>query len=101
MIYIMQEKIYSYSEDFFMTAFFTLRARGIPTTVLIDGSGVTPAGCAVPATAMVTTPAEVVDGSVPAVSAASSAGTSFPASPISATSWRLGLGEEAEGLQKR
>jgi hypothetical protein len=50
---------------------------------------------------MVTTPAEVVDGSVPVVSAASSGGTSFPASPVSATSWRLGLGEEAEGLQKR
>jgi hypothetical protein len=95
----MQKKIYSYSEDFFMTVFFTLRARGISTTVLIAGGGVTPAGCAVPAMAMVTTPAEVVDGSVPAVSAASSAGTSFPASPVSATSWRLGSGEEA-GLQK-
>jgi hypothetical protein len=98
----MQEKIYTYSEDFFMTAvFFTLRARGISTTVLVAGGGVTPAGCAVPATAMVTTPAEVVDGSVSAVSAASSAGTSFPVSPVSATSWRLGSGEEAEGLHKR
>jgi hypothetical protein len=44
---------------------------------------------------------EVVDGSVPAVFAASSAGASSPASPVSATSWRLGSGEEAEGLQKR
>jgi hypothetical protein len=50
---------------------------------------------------MVTTLAEVVDGSVPAVSAASSAGTSSMASSVSATSWRLGSGEEAEGLQKR
>jgi hypothetical protein len=47
---------------------------------------------------MVTTPAEVVDGSVLAVSVASSAGTSFPVSPVSTTSWRLGSGEEAEGL---
>jgi hypothetical protein len=83
-----------------MTAFFTLRARGISTTVLVAGGGVIPAGCTVPAMAMVTTPTEV-DGSVPAVSAASSAGTSFPASPVSTTSWCLGSGEEAEGLQKR
>jgi hypothetical protein len=94
-------KIYPYSEDFFMTAFFILKARGISTSVLIAGGGVTPADCAVPATAMVTVPAEVVDGSIPAVSAASSAGTSFPANPVSTTSWRLGSGEEAEGLQKR
>jgi hypothetical protein len=100
-MYIMQENIYTYSEDFFMTAFFTLRARGISTTVLVAGGGVTPAGCAVPATAMVTTPADVVDGSVLAVSAASSAGTSFLASLVSAISWRLGSGEEVEGLQKR
>jgi hypothetical protein len=84
-----------------MTAFFTLRARGVSTTVLIAGGGVTPACCAVPATAMVTTPAEVVNGSIPAVSAASSAGASSLVSPVSATSWRLGSGEEAEGLQKR
>jgi hypothetical protein len=97
----MQEKIYTYSKDFFMTAFFTLRACGISTTVLIAGGGVTPAGCAVPATAMVTTPVEVVDRFIPAVSAASSAGTSFPASLVLTTSWRLGSGEDAEGLQKR
>jgi hypothetical protein len=97
----MQEKIYSYSEDFFMIDFFILRARGILTTVLVAGSRVTLAGCAVLTTAMVTTPAEVVDGSVPAVSTASSARTSFPASPVSVTSWRLGSGEEAKGLQKR
>jgi hypothetical protein len=77
----MQEKIYTYSEDFFMTAFFTLRARGVSTMVLIAGGGVTPAGGAVPATAMVTVPIEVVSGSVP-------------------TSWRLGSGGEADGLQK-
>jgi hypothetical protein len=93
--------IYTYSEDFFITTFFILKARGISTLVLVAGGGVTPADCAVPATAMVTVPAEVVDGSVPAVFAASSAGTSFPASPVSTTSWRLGSGKEAEGLQKR
>jgi hypothetical protein len=80
-MFIMQEKIYTYSEDFFMTAFFTLRARSFSTMVLVAGSGVTPAGGAVPATAMVTVPITVVDGSVP-------------------TSWRLGSGEEADGLQK-
>jgi hypothetical protein len=84
-----------------MTTFFTLRARGVSTAVLVAGSGVTPACCAVPATVMVTTPAEVVDGSVLSVSAASSARTTSPASPVSTTSWRLGSGEEAEGLQKR
>jgi hypothetical protein len=69
-----------------MIAFFTLRVRGVSTTVLVASGGVTPACCVVPATAMVTTLAEVVDGSVPAVSAASSAGTSSPASPVLATS---------------
>jgi hypothetical protein len=77
---IMQEKIYTYSDDFFMTAFFTL-ARGVSAMVLVAGGGVTPAGGAVPATAMVTVPVEVVYGSVP-------------------TSWRLGSGGEADGLQK-
>jgi hypothetical protein len=57
-MFIMQSKIYTYSEDFFMTAFFTLRARGILTTVLV-------AGGAVPATAMVTAPVAEADGSVP------------------------------------
>jgi hypothetical protein len=65
-----------------MTTFFILKARGISTTVLVAGGGLTPADCAVPTTAMVTVPAEVVDGSVP-------------------TSWRLGSGEEVDGLQKR
>jgi hypothetical protein len=37
----MQEKIYTYSKDFFMTAFFTLRACGISITVLVAGGGVT------------------------------------------------------------
>jgi hypothetical protein len=95
------KRIYTYSEDFVMTAFFILRARGISTTVLVAGGGVTPAGCVVPVTAMVTIPAEVVDGSVPAVSAASSVGTSFPANSVPTTFWRLGSRGEAEGLQKR
>jgi hypothetical protein len=95
------KRICTYSEDFFMTAFFILRAHGISTMVLVAGGGVTTAGCTVPATAMVTISAEVVDGSVPAVSAASSAGTSFPASLVPTTFWRLGLGGEAEELQKR
>jgi hypothetical protein len=47
-------RIYTYSEDFFMRAFFTLRAHGFSTTVLVAGGEVTPAGCEVPATAMVT-----------------------------------------------
>jgi hypothetical protein len=80
-MFIMQEKMYTYSEDFFMTAFFTLRACGVSTTVLVAGGGVTPAGGAVPATAMVTVSVEVVGGSV-------------------STSWRLGSGGEADGLQK-
>jgi hypothetical protein len=73
--------MYTYSEDFFMTAFFTLRACGVSTTVLVAGGGVTPAGGAVPATAMVTVSVEVVGGSV-------------------STSWCLGSGGEADGLQK-
>jgi hypothetical protein len=84
------KRIYTYSEDFFMTAFFILRACGISTMVLVAGGEVTPAGCTVPATTMVTIPAEVVDGSVPAVSAASSAGTSFPVNSVPTTFWRLG-----------
>jgi hypothetical protein len=80
-MFIMQEKMYTYSEDFFMTTFFTLRARGVSTTVIIAGGGVTPAGGAVPVTAMVTVLVAVVDGSVP-------------------TSWHLGSGGEADGLQK-
>jgi hypothetical protein len=89
-----------------MLDLFTLSAHGFTTTVLIAGGGVTPAegaGCPgeVPATAMVTTPAEVVDGSVPAVSAESPASTSFPANAVSTTFWRLRLGGEEEGLQHR
>jgi hypothetical protein len=60
MMFIVQEKIYTYSEDFFMTAFFTLRARGVSITVLVAGGGVTPAGATVPATAMVTAPVAAV-----------------------------------------
>jgi hypothetical protein len=80
-MFIVQDKIYTYSEDFFMTAFFTLRARGVSTMVLIAGGGVTPACGTVPTTAMVTAPVAVVDGSVP-------------------TSWRSGSGGEADGLKK-
>jgi hypothetical protein len=63
-----------------MTAFLTLRARGVSTTVLVAGGGVTPAGGAVPAMAMVTAPVAEADGSVP-------------------TSSRSGSGGEAGGLQ--
>jgi hypothetical protein len=65
--------MYTYSEDLLMTAFFTLM-------VLVAGSGVTPAGGAVPATAMVTDPVAKAAGSVP-------------------ISWRPGSGGEAGGLQ--
>jgi hypothetical protein len=80
-MFIVQEKIYTYSEDFFMTAFFTLRAHGVSTTVLVAGGEVTPAGGAVPATVIVTVSVEVVGGCV-----------SIP--------WRLGSGGDADGLQK-
>jgi hypothetical protein len=64
-----------------MTALFTLKACGTSTTVLVADGGLTPADCAVPTMVMVTVPVKVIDGSVP-------------------TSWRLGSGEEADGLQK-
>jgi hypothetical protein len=75
-------------------------------TILIAGGGITPAegeGCLseVPATAMVTTPAEVVDGSVPAVSTKPPAGTSSPANAVPTTFRCLGSGGEEEGLQHR
>jgi hypothetical protein len=72
--------MYTYSEDLFMTAFFTLIARGVPTMVLVAGGRATSAGGAVPATAMVTDPVAEAAGSVP-------------------ISWRSGLGGEAGGLQ--
>jgi hypothetical protein len=75
-------KMYTYSEDLFMTAFFTLMARGVPTMVLVAGGGVTPAGGAVPATAMVTDPMVEAAGSVP-------------------ISWHPGMGGEAGGLQMK
>jgi hypothetical protein len=88
-----------------MPDFFSLSARGFTTMVLIAGGGVTPAegaGCPseLPATAMVTAPAEVVDGSIPEVSAEPPAGTSSPANAVPTTFWHLGSGEE-EGLQHR
>jgi hypothetical protein len=84
-----------------MADFFSLRARGFITTVFVAGGGVTPADGDVPATAMVTIPAKVVDGSVPPVSATPPAGTSFPANSAPTTFWRLGSGGEAEGRQNR
>jgi hypothetical protein len=65
----------TYSADFFMTAFFTRKAHH---GVSVAGGGVSPAGGAVPATAMVT--AVVADGADP-------------------TSSGSVLGGEAEGLQ--
>jgi hypothetical protein len=72
--------MYTYSEDLFMTAFFTLMARGVPTMVLVAIGRVTPAGGVVPATAMVTDPVAEAVGSVP-------------------ISWRPSSGGEAGGLQ--
>jgi hypothetical protein len=82
-----------------MADFFSLRACGFITTVLVAGGGVTPADGEVPAMAMVTIPAKVVDGSIPAVSAAPPGGTLSPANSAPITFWQLGLGGEAEGLQ--
>jgi hypothetical protein len=70
-------------------------------TVLVAGGGVTPADGEVPATAMVTIPADIVDGSFPAVSTSPPAGTSSPANSAPITFWCLGSGGEAEGLQNR
>jgi hypothetical protein len=75
-----------------MADFFSLRARGFITTVLVASGGVTPADGEVLATTMVTIPTEVVDGSVPAVSAAPPAGTSSPVNSAPITFWRLGSG---------
>jgi hypothetical protein len=73
-------KMYTYSKDLFMTAFFTITARGVPTMVLVAAGAVTPASGAVPATAMVTDPVAEAAGSVP-------------------ISWHPGSGGEAGGLQ--
>jgi hypothetical protein len=67
--------------------------------VLVAGGRVTPADGEVRATATVTTPTDVVAGSVPAVSAEPPAGTSSPANSVPTTFWRLGSGGEADGLQ--
>jgi hypothetical protein len=58
-------KMYTYSEDLFMIAFFTLMARGVPTMVLVARGGVTLADGTVPATAMVTDPVTEAAGSIP------------------------------------
>jgi hypothetical protein len=71
-----------------MTALFTLIAHGISTTVPVAGGGVTPAGGAMPTTAMVTTPVAEADGSAPVAKADGSV-------PTSSSS---GSGE-ADGLQ--
>jgi hypothetical protein len=73
-----------------MAGFLSLSTRGFTTTVLITGGGVTPvegATCPseVPTTAMVTIPAEVVDGSVLAVSTEPPTGTSSPANAVPTT----------------
>jgi hypothetical protein len=84
-----------------MPDFFSLSARGFTTTVLVADGGVTQADGEVPATATVTTPADVVDGSVPAISVEPPAGTSSPANSAPTTFWRLVSGGEVEGLQNR
>jgi hypothetical protein len=84
-----------------MADFFSLKARGFIITVLVAGGGVKPADGEVLTTTMVTIPTEVVDGSVPAVSAAPPAGISSPVNSAPITFWRLGSGGEAEGLQNR
>jgi hypothetical protein len=89
-----------------MAGFLSLGTRGFTTMVLITDGGVTPAEGArcpgeVPATAMVTTPAEVLNGSVPAVFAEPLAGTSYPANAVPTTFRHLGSGGEEKGLQHR
>jgi hypothetical protein len=80
-----------------MTAFFTLIANGVSTTVPVAGGGVTPAGGAVPTTVMVTAPVAEANGSAPIAEADGSAPVaeadgSVPTSSLS------GLGK-ADGLQ--
>jgi hypothetical protein len=99
--YAVRKRICTYSKDFFMADFFSLRARGFLTTVFVAGGGVTQSDCEVPTTAMVINSTEVVNGSVPAVSATPPTGTSSPANSVPVTFWRFGLGGEAEGLQNR
>jgi hypothetical protein len=89
-----------------MAGFLSLSTHGFTTTVLITGGGVTPTEgtrCPgeVPGTVTVTTPAEVVDGSVPAVSAEPPAGTLSLANTVPTTFQHLGSGGEEEGLQHR
>jgi hypothetical protein len=55
----------TYSEDLFMTAFFTLMTRGVSTSVLVACGGATLAGGVVPATAKVTDPVAEAAGSGP------------------------------------
>jgi hypothetical protein len=89
-----------------MAGFLSLSTHGFTTTVLITGGGVTPAeGVRCPgevlATAMVMTPAEVVDGSVPLVFAEPTpAGTSSPANAVPTTFWHLGREEKKKDCNK-
>jgi hypothetical protein len=88
-----------------MPDFFSLSARGFTTTVLVAGGGVTPAEGArcpgkVPATATVTTPVEVVDGSVPAVFMEPPAGTSSPAPSAPTTFGAWGQKEKKKDCNK-
>jgi hypothetical protein len=77
--YSLRNKMCTYSEDLFMTAFFTRMTCGVSASVLVAGGGATSAGGVVPATAMVTDPAAEAAGSVP-------------------ISWCPGPGGEAGGL---
>jgi hypothetical protein len=61
----LRNKMGTYSEDLFMTVFFTRMTRGVSASVLATGGGVTPAGGVVPATTMETDPVAEAAGSVP------------------------------------
>jgi hypothetical protein len=103
--YIMNKELHS--QRGFLHAGLLKSQKSFTPMVLIAGGGVTPAegaGCPgeVPATAMVTTPVEAVDGSVPAFCIEPPAGTSSPANAVPTTFRRLGSGGgEEEGLQHR
>jgi hypothetical protein len=60
----LHNKMCTYSEDLFMTAFFTHMTRAVSASVLVAGGGATSTGGVVPATAMVTDPAAEATRSV-------------------------------------
>jgi hypothetical protein len=74
-----RNKMCTYSEDLFMTTFFTRMTCGVSASVLVAGGGATPTGGVVPNTAMVTDAAAEAAGSIP-------------------ISWHPGPGGEAGGL---